>query len=76
MGSDVWDKVPNKSVFFDTFPNIPKEGEFTHSDLLSMFLSSGTQILEEDLKLSKPEQEHGHILPNMMLLGIIEIPVD
>ena len=21
VGSDVWDKVPNKSVFFDTFPN-------------------------------------------------------
>ena len=20
MGSDVWDKVPNKYVFFDTFP--------------------------------------------------------
>ena len=45
------------------FVNIPKKGEFTHSDLLSMFLSSGTQILEEDLKLSKPEQERGHILP-------------
>ena len=61
MGSDVWDKVPNKyGIFFDTFPKKVEEGRLDLDEIV--FLGSGGRHHEVVLTFSLPQVVIKHVL--------------